>query len=154
MFVLSSLNLLKLHVSLFYTDHTFSEALDLRHMQVHPCLILACATKEVLKEEEEDSNHPRISLGAFFPPQLSPRCENQAEVSQNSKVGRDHRRSSTPTSLLRQGAVEHITQDCVQSSSEYLQERRFAPHWANLQTPKHARSHVEAILPHLFSLTA
>lgn len=47
-------------------------------MQVLPCLHLAFATKEVLKEE--DSNHPAAFF--FSPPNSRLDVKNQAEVSQ------------------------------------------------------------------------
>lgn len=57
LFVLFSLNLPELHVSLFHTDHTFSgKVLDMGHVQVHLCLNMAFATKDVL--EVKDSNYP------------------------------------------------------------------------------------------------
>lgn len=40
------------------------------------------------------------------------------------EVGKYHWRSCGPTSLLGQGAVEHISQDCVWLAFEYLQGRR------------------------------
>ncbi|KFV81554.1 Y-box-binding protein 3, partial [Struthio camelus australis] len=40
------------------------------------------------------------------------------------EVGRDLWRSSSPTSLLQQGPLEHIAQDRVQAGFEYLQRRR------------------------------
>lgn len=68
LFVLFSLNLLKLYVSLFYTDHTFSEEVwDMGHVQVHPCLSMAFATKKILKVEQEDWNHPGFLERTFFP---------------------------------------------------------------------------------------
>lgn len=37
------------------------------------------------------------------------------------EVGREHWRSSTPTSLLKQGPLEHAAQDCIPVGVEYLQ---------------------------------
>lgn len=65
LFILSSLNLLRLYVSLFYTDHTFPEKVsDAGHMQVHLCLNTAFASKDVLRVE--DSNHSRFLQIPFF----------------------------------------------------------------------------------------
>lgn len=37
------------------------------------------------------------------------------------EVGRDVQRSSAPTSLLRQGHLDQVAQDCVHTVAEYLQ---------------------------------
>lgn len=37
------------------------------------------------------------------------------------EVGREHWRSSTPTSLLKQGPLEHAAQDYIPVGVEYLQ---------------------------------
>jgi len=40
------------------------------------------------------------------------------------EVGRDLQRPPGPTPLLKQGHLELIAQDCVQTASEYLQRWR------------------------------
>lgn len=36
-----------------------------------------------------------------------------------SEVGKHHWKSASPATLLKQGPLEHFTQDCVHMASEY-----------------------------------
>lgn len=61
------------------------------------------------------------------------------------EVGMELQRSSNPTSLLKQGHLQHVTQDLIQTNSEYLQRRKLhACHHAQGPTGVTDRS----LLPH------
>lgn len=41
-----------------------------------------------------------------------------------AEIGRDLQRSSSPLPLLKLGHLEHVTQDHIQASFQYLQRRK------------------------------
>lgn len=67
------------------------------------------------------------------------------------QVSRGHWRSSVPTLLLIQGALEHISRVCLWIASESLHRRRQCPRclWAHCSSAQPVHPHSEKALPHV-----